>query len=87
MFNDPPVAHAPRVTTSHSSVDATAVGVGFVPPNAKAAVFVPVPAKPDLIVFKSFTSVQLVPFQISVAPVNVEAGGLAEFPPNAKAAV
>ena len=52
------------------------------PPKAVAAVFVPEPTTVTLATFKSFTSVQLVPFQLSVAPVT---GGL--YPPNAKAAV
>ena len=42
------------------------------PPKPKAAVLVPAPAKEYLAVFKSLTSVQLVPFQVSVFAV---AGG------------
>ena len=50
---------------------------GTDPPKAKAPVAVPDPAKPFLEVFKSFTSVQLVPFHDSAFAV----------PPKAKAAV
>jgi hypothetical protein len=80
VFNDPPVAQAPRVTTFHSSVVCYNTVVN--PPNAKAAVFVPPPAKYLLAVFKLFTSVQLVPFQVSVFPT-----GTVEAPPNPSAAV
>jgi hypothetical protein len=54
---------------------------------AKAAVFVPVPISCNLAVFKSFTSVQLVPFQVSVTPVGPTLGGKDVEPPKAKAAV
>jgi len=54
---------------------------GLKPPNAKAAVFVPTPVLAP-VVLKSLTSVQLVPFQVSVAPVK-----LGDAPPKAKAAV
>jgi hypothetical protein len=46
----------------------------------KAVFVAPAPASAALAVFKSFTSVQLVPFQDSVAPVG-------PLPPNPKAAV
>ena len=38
----------------------------MLPPNAKKEVTGPAPANPCLAVFKSFTSVQAVPFQVSV---------------------
>jgi hypothetical protein len=56
--------------------------LGGPPPKAKAAVFVPAPASLCLAVFKSFNSVQLVPFQDSVFPTLTVVS-----PPNAKAAV
>ena len=59
---------------------------GVLPPIAKAAVFDPAPAKPFLAVIKSATSVQLVPFQVSVTANSVKGLG-SELPPNAKAAV
>ena len=52
------------------------------PPKANAAVFVPASPIPYLAVFKSFTSVQLVPFQDSVFPTAVVVN-----PPKASAAV
>ena len=55
---------------------------GAYPPKAKAAVLVPAPATRYLAVPKSFTSVQLVPFQFSVLFLAGDA-----FPPKAKAAV
>ena len=66
--------------TDHSSVDATTSVAN--PPEAKAAVLVPAGPIRNLAVFKSFTSVQLVPFQDSVTAVG---DGL--FPPKANAAV
>jgi len=56
-----------QLVPSQDSVLATVVGPGASsPPNAKAAVDGPVPFKAVLGLFKSFTSVQLDPFQISV---------------------
>jgi hypothetical protein len=82
VFNDPPVAHAPRVTTSHSSVDAT-TPPGLLPPKAKVAVLLP------LAEFISLASIQIIYFcptctipTILLAPV-----GAVEAPPKAKAAV
>ena len=49
----------------HSSVIAL---LGF-PPTAKAAVYVPSPAKPPLAVLRLLTSVQVEPFQSSVFAV------------------
>jgi hypothetical protein len=48
-------------------------------------VFVPAPAKAYLAVFKSFTSVQLVPFQDSVCCISYSRW--LKYPPKAKAAV
>ena len=66
----------------NSVTSATELSAGAPPPNAKAAVCVPAPAKYLLAVFKSFTSVQLVPFQVSVS-----AETFGPYPPKAKAAV
>jgi hypothetical protein len=52
------------------------------PPKASPAVLVPEPAKPTLAIFKLFTSVQLVPFQISVFKADTVV-----YPPKANAAV
>ena len=60
----------------------TAVFGGVSPPKANEAVEVPIPAKNDLAVFKSFTSVQFVPSYNSVT-----ADGEEIYPPKAKAAV
>ena len=65
----------------HSSVAVTFPGP-LSPPKANPTVLVPAPPKPDLAIFKSFTSVQLVPFQVSVFATLV-----GTLPPNAKAAV
>jgi hypothetical protein len=53
---------------SYSSV--AAVKGGTVPPKAKAAVCVPVPAKASLAVFKGLELVQLLPSYSSVAAVR-----------------
>ena len=62
--------------------DSVSPTVGDLPPNAKADVFVPAPAKFLIAVFKSPTSVQLLPFQVSLTASLVDV-----YPPNAKAAV
>ena len=71
-----------HVEPFHNSVTTSPPGDGGAPPNAKADVVIPAPANALLALFKSLSSVQLVPFQDSVLAVS---GG--ENPPNANAAV
>ena len=73
---------------SHDSVDATVpTGPPPYPPKPKAfELLFPAPPKSALEVFKLFTVNQLVPFQTSVAPVLVGAGGFGS-PPKHKASV
>jgi len=79
VFKLPPVTQAPvAMFAFHSSVIAPTVGTGE-PPKPKAKVLVPVPSNLSLPVFKSFVSVQITPFQVSVVTA-------AELPPKAKAA-
>jgi hypothetical protein len=58
---------------------------GPLPPKANAAVLVPQPDNAYLAVFKSFNSVQLVPFQDSLFATFPVPG--VEKPPNTNAAV
>ena len=66
----------------HDSV--AAVDEGVLPPQTSVDVFVPLPLKYALPVFKSLTSVQLDPLKDSVSDLKVD--GLVA-PPNANAAV
>ena len=65
-------ATSTQLAPFHSSVTAVNVAGGMSPPKAKLAVLVPDPLTPNLAVFKSPTSVQDDPFQVSV---NAEIGG------------
>ena len=50
----------------HCSTNVTLFAGGPSPDTARAAVAIPAPPKPNLALFKSFTSVQLDPSQFSV---------------------
>ena len=77
MIIAPPADHDVPL---YVSVQATTVGVP--PPNAKAAVFVPAPARLNIAVIIAPPADQDVPLYVSV---QATAGGF--DPPNAKAAV